>query len=76
MKNAVHTITDALDRDELCRRLDVKPRMIAKVRHDRMFPARWFHVVDVMCRDAGIECPRDAFNWQLPEPIPQEADQC
>jgi len=62
----VHKITDTLDRGTLCVRLGVKPRMIRKVREDRRFPARWYVVVRDMCREAGIACPMEAFNWQLP----------
>lgn len=66
MKSHVHKITDELDCEELCKRLGVRPRMINKVRHDRIFPTRWYKVVRDMCADAGIDCPEDAFNWQLP----------
>lgn len=60
----VHRITDALDRAEMAARLDVRPRSIRKAREERIFPASWYAVLAVMCAEAGIECPLEAFNWR------------
>lgn len=72
MKSHVHRITDALDTEDLCNRLGVKPRMIRKVRQDRIFPARWWVAVSAMCREQGVECPEEAFNWQMPPDTPPD----
>ena len=62
-KTAVINITDALDADEICKRLRVKPRSIRLARERGVFPARWFNTIEDMCAKEGISCPRSAFNW-------------
>lgn len=62
-KSAVIKITDALDAEEVCKRLDVKPRSIRLARERGVFPARWYPTIIDMCNSAGIDCPMVAFNW-------------
>lgn len=45
--------------------LGVKDGSIVKARREGI-PALWFDVMDQMCADMGIECPRSAFNFKNP----------
>ena len=63
-KKPVHHIIDTLTPDAIMARLGVSFHMIRYARTSGVFPANWFNDIDGMCRDAGIECPRDLFNWR------------
>lgn len=54
----------ALGGSKIARRLGVTPSAVGN-RKD-VFPAEWFPVIEGMCADAGIECPRTAFRWTEP----------
>lgn len=62
-KPKVKEITDAIG-NELPDALDVKPRSVRAAREFGVFPASWFNVVEHLCEENGIECPRDAFNFR------------
>jgi hypothetical protein len=62
-KKLVHHIIDTLTPDAIMARLDVSFHMIRYARSSGVFPSGWYDDIDKMCRDAGLECPRNLFNW-------------
>lgn len=59
-----HQIIDTLTPDAIMARLNVSFHMIRYARTSGVFPANWFNDIDEMCREVGIECPRNIFNWK------------
>lgn len=66
-KPAVITITDAIPAEAICQRLGVTSHSIRHARTTGGFAASWYVGLSELCRDAGIECPKSAFNWKAPE---------
>ncbi len=66
-KSAIIEITDALDADEVCERLGVKPRSLRLARERGVFPASWYPIMRDVCAASGIDCPICAFNWKAPQ---------
>lgn len=67
-KATVIKITDALDPEEVCARLDVKPRSLRLARERGVFPASWYLPLREICEARNIECPESVFNWKSPLP--------
>lgn len=63
-KPAIHHITDTLGADAICAALGVTPHSIRGARTTGHFPASWYDALQSMCIEAGIPCPRNAFNWK------------
>lgn len=63
-KSAVHNITDTLGSELICKTLDVGSHSIRHARNVGFFSASWFDGLEMLCREAGIPCPRNAFNWK------------
>ena len=57
-------IIETLGDDAITARLGVTERAVRSAKSHRLFPALWFDQIDRMCMDAGIPCPRAAFNWR------------
>jgi len=60
----VHQIIETLTPDAIMARLGVSFHMIRYARTSGVFPASWYDDIEKMSRDAGIDCPRDLFNWK------------
>lgn len=43
---------------------DVSEYSVRAAKRKGIFPASWFVVLDDLCHDAGIECPRTIFNFK------------
>ncbi|KPU83767.1 hypothetical protein JI58_07600 [Marinosulfonomonas sp. PRT-SC04] len=43
---------------------DVSEYSVRAAKRKGAFPASWFVVLDGLCHDAGIECPRAIFNFK------------
>lgn len=65
MKSA-HDIAETLGRRAIANRLGVGLSAVNNALDRGGFPASWFRSVRDMCRDAGLECPEDAFNFKSP----------
>lgn len=63
-KPTVIAIIDTLGAETLCARFEVTNHAVRAARVAGSFPASWYATLDVMCAEAGIECPREAFNWK------------
>ncbi|WP_145398566.1 hypothetical protein [Paracoccus sulfuroxidans] len=63
-KPAVHQITDTLGADAICAALNVTSHSVRGARTSGVFPASWYDVLQSMCIEMGIPCPRNAFNWK------------
>jgi hypothetical protein len=63
-KQHVINIIDTLTPDAIMQRLGVSFHMIRYARTSGAFPAGWYDHIESMCRDVGIECPREIFNWR------------
>lgn len=66
-KSTVHHIVQTLGRENIESRLGVSKYSLFAAKRDRLFPAAWFDVLDEMCRERGIECPRSAFRFRSSE---------
>lgn len=69
-ENRIIQITDKLPVDEVCARLNVKPRSIRLARERGVFPASWFLPLRDICAAHEIECPEELFNWKSPSDAP------
>jgi hypothetical protein len=70
-------ITDTLGSEAMQRRLGVSHHAIRAARTAGKFPAAWYDVLDGMCRDAGLDCPRSAFTFKSSSHAPSaEGDTC
>lgn len=63
-KEAVRKITKQLGADAICARLGVTHHSVRHAKATGCFPSGWYDEIDKMCREAGIPCPRAAFNWR------------
>ena len=57
-------IIDTVGVDTMKRRLGIGEHAIRSARNLKLFPGIWFDELETMCREAGVPCPRDAFNWR------------
>ena len=57
-------IIDKLTPDAMVSRLSLTKHSIARAKDRREMPASWFVVVDAMCIEKGIHCPRDFFSFK------------
>lgn len=64
-KAAVTHIIDTLGSDRLQNALGVSRHSIKNARWEGVFPSAWFNMIEALCVDAGIECPRHAFRWKV-----------
>lgn len=75
--NAVIEICQAVGRKKIAARLGVGATAVSNAVVAGVFPASWFAVISDACKEAEVECPREAFNWKIAEdglpPPPQEA---
>lgn len=72
-KAAVAHIIDTLGSEALQHALGVTRHSIKNARWEGVFPSAWFDRVDALCRDAGIECPRECFKWRYGPPAEDAA---
>ena len=63
-KPAIIDLIDKLDAEEVCKRLDVKPRSLRLARERGVFPASWYPAIQSICAAQGIDCPLGVFNWK------------
>lgn len=63
-KPAIKNITRTLGDDAICAALGVTHHSIRGARSTGLFPSSWFDKLEAMCIQAGIPCPRNAFNWK------------
>lgn len=61
--NTVSDICSRLGRKNIEARLGVTKSAIANAASQGRFPARWYLVISEMCREEGVECPEDIFNF-------------
>jgi hypothetical protein len=71
-KNSIRKMTDDLGVDNLASRLRVTTHSIRHARVTGLFPASWFDVIDGMCRERKMDCPRDLFNFKAPVLVPSK----
>lgn len=67
---ATHQITDALGTDKIAAHFGVSERTVRLARTTGEFAASWYKDLAILTKDAGIECPMDAFNWKSPDHAP------
>lgn len=63
-KPAILNITNTLGSDAICEALGVTQHSVRAARTTGLFPASWYDTLFSMCIEAGIPCPRNAFNWR------------
>ena len=63
-KPAIQNITRTLGDDAICAALGVTHHSVRGARTTGVFPASWYDTLQSMCIEAGIPCPRNAFNWK------------
>lgn len=47
-------------------RLCVKDRTLREARANGYFSASWYPIVSDICKEYGLDCPMDAFNFKAP----------
>lgn len=62
----VHSITDAIPADAICKRFGVKPRTIRLARENGTFAASWYLGMKALCKEHGLDCPDSLFNFRSP----------
>lgn len=66
--NEVATVTvgeicEVIGRKVLAQRVGVRPTAVSNAVVDGQFPARWYFVVEALCREHDIECPKECFTF-------------
>lgn len=59
--SSVALICDALGRRRIAVAVGVKLTSVSNAVTAGIFPARWFDVIDGLCREASLDCPRTLF---------------
>lgn len=62
-KAAVSQIVAALGPEVIEAELNVSDHAIRAAKYKGFFSGRWFDAIEAMCAEAGIDCPRSAFNF-------------
>jgi len=57
-------IADAVGRPRMAKALDVGLTAVSNAATSGKFPARWLHVMEMLCADVGIECPPSLFGMK------------
>lgn len=65
-KATVPYIVSNLGAESVAAVLGVSVHSVRKAVENRAFPASWYDVMDAICVDRGIECPRTLFNFKAP----------
>jgi len=73
MTNAKH-IADQLGQAKIALALGVGVTAVNNAVAREYFPATWYPVIRGMCRDAGLDCPENAFNFKSPSFDAQTTD--
>jgi len=60
----VSDICHALGRAKIASRLRVGTPAVSNAATAGVFPAHWFDIIEVMCVERGIECPRCLFSFK------------
>ncbi|ORE94128.1 hypothetical protein ATO13_08641 [Stappia sp. 22II-S9-Z10] len=64
-KEAVRQIVHALGRDAIQAEIGVSRHAVRYAHNEGIFPAAWFDRIEALCAEAGVPCPREAFNWKV-----------
>ncbi|XQZ50238.1 hypothetical protein E2977_14615 [Paracoccus yeei] len=67
---SVGTVCDALGRRRVAHAVGVRLTSVSNAVTAGIFPARWFDVIDGLCRAEGIPCPRSLFAFVRPADLP------
>ena len=59
-----NTIVKHLGSAAIEKACDVSEYSVRAAKRSGSFPASWFNAIDNLCRSAGIDCPRDIFNFK------------
>ena len=59
----VENICEALGRRTIADAIGVRLTSVSNAIVDGRFPARWFHLVDHLCAERGLPCPRRLFTF-------------
>ncbi|WP_276716917.1 hypothetical protein [Pseudooceanicola nitratireducens] len=65
-KPAVQNIIDTIGQEAICVRLGISDHAVRHAKTTGSFAALWYDAIDQMCIEAGIPCPRSAFNFKSP----------
>jgi len=65
-KPAVSKIISTIGEDVLRARTGLSDHAIRHAKTTGAFAAGWFDELERMCVEAGVPCPRSAFNWKSP----------
>lgn len=60
------SIIDALGRRQFLMRSGLSKQALIRPFAENQFPANWFQILDEMCAERGIDCPRDLFAFRRP----------
>jgi len=80
--NTARDICKVLSRGELQKKLGVTPPAVSNALKKGVFPSRWYLVMDRMCSEAGVNCPRSLFDFigsgleRPPRPLPDDETAC
>lgn len=61
-----HEIIRAVGAERAATALDVGPASVRVQLSRGVLPASWFDILEALCVEAGIPCPRSAFNFKKP----------
>lgn len=63
-QSAVSKIIEAIGEEALRARTGLSLHAIRHARYTGAFAAGWYDEIDRMCLEAGVPCPRSAFNFK------------
>lgn len=61
--SSVHRIVSEVGSEAIEEILGVTKYSIRAAKRDRLFPARWYEPLRILCVEQGVDCPVDAFRW-------------
>lgn len=60
------SIIDAIGRRQFLTRSGLSKQALIRPFAENQFPANWFQILDEMCAERGIDCPRVLFAFRRP----------
>lgn len=60
---SVAAICEAVGRRRISAEIGVKATAVSNAVSNEKFPAHWFDVIERLCGEVGVECPRSLFTF-------------
>ena len=64
-------IIKCLGASRIAEAIGVAENAVSMAKGRKKFPPSWYDVLDAMCAERGIDCPRELFNFKSPVIAPE-----